>query len=170
MKKTLALLLSALMLVLSFALCFSVFAEDATEEIVSAEPICEFCGAKHTSYDDASGSIRLFSCKCCVNCDYLDETALTKCARNELGHYRGTQCCAECTGIFPCRCGETNEECSCPYCNAVSQETDQGPVEVVPQKAKTTFTSVFSNVMGKLSDVFSKLFKVIFAVFGVNDN
>lgn len=172
MKKLLALLLSALILVSAFSICFAVFAEDAEniDDYVQADKICEFCGNPHTSYDDASGTIRLFSCACCVNCYYLDNTALTKCAKNELGHYKGFACCDQCTGIFPCHCSETNTSCNCPYCGAISQEQDQGPVEVVPAKAKNIFTTVFSNVMGKLSDVFENLFKVIFAVFGVNDD
>lgn len=173
MKKTLALLLAALLLVSVFALSFGVFAQEGPvgdADVYPADPICEFCGQKHTSYDDKTGTIRLFSCACCVKCDYLDDAALTKCARNDQGHYKGSACCDQCSGIFPCRCAENNSDCDCPYCGAISQELDQGPVEVVPAKAKNIFTSVFSNVMGKLSDVFEKLFKVIFAVFGVNDN
>ena len=168
MKKTLALLLSALILISVFAVCFAAFAEDIND-YVQADKICTFCGNAHTSYDDATGTIRLFSCACCVKCEYLDNTALTKCARDEKGHYKGSACCDQCTGIFPCKCSEGNAACNCPFCGGVSQEPDQGPVEVVPPKAKNIFTSVFTNVMGKLSDVFEKLFKVIFAVFGVND-
>ena len=165
--------MAALLVLSAFALSFSVFADDVVPtddpDTYPAEPICEFCGKKHTSYDDSTGTIRLFSCACCVKCYYLDNNALTKCARDEKGHYKGSACCDMCTGVFPCNCGEANSECDCPYCGSKTQQMDQGPVEVVPAKAKNIFTSVFNNVMGKLSDVFSNLFKVIFAVFGVND-
>ncbi len=167
MKKTIALLLATLMLVFTFAVSFVVFADDTRVEL--SENLCEFCGQPHTSYDEATGTIGLYSCRCCLQCDYLDNTALTKCARNNEGHYSGFKCCKECTGFFPCLCNETNPDCDCVYCGAKAQKQDQGPVEVVPAKAKNIFTNVFTNVMGKLSEVFSNLFKVIFAIFGVED-
>lgn len=166
MKKIIALFLAVLTLVFAFSLSFAVFADDAG---VATDRICEYCGNPHTSYDNETGTIQPYSCRCCLQCEYLDSTALTKCARDNQGHYSGFKCCSSCTGFWPCLCSETNSECNCAYCNKESQEPDQGPVDVVPAKAKNIFTSVFTNVMGKLSEVFENLFKVIFAIFGVED-
>ena len=164
MKKTLAILLAVLLLASALTIAFA-----ADFDPIETGPICESCGNPHTSYDAATGTIKPFTCKCCAACDYVDEGALTKCARNAEGHYSGFKCCSACTGIFPCLCVENNPECNCAYCGTKAQEQDQGPVEVVPEKAKNIFTNVFSNVMGKLSDVFSRLFELIFGIFGVND-
>ena len=168
MKKTLALLLAVLTVLSMFTLSLVAFAEDAPID-PNANPICEFCGQRHTSYNDAEGSIAVGSCRCCLQCDYLDTTALTKCCRDDKGNYSGYKCCDKCTGFFPCLCNENNDDCNCAYCGSKAQQQDGGPVEVVPAKAKNLFSSIFSNVMGKLSEVFNNVFKVLFSVFGVED-
>ena len=168
MKRSAAMLLAALVMLGAFAMSFAAFAEDT--RVPLNDPRCVFCGKKHTLYDDETGTIGLFSCICCLQCDYLDGTALTKCARNEEGHYIGSRdkmCCNACTGFFPCLCTEGDSTCTCVYCGRQSQVNEQVPVDIVPEKATNIFSTVLQTVTSKLTDVFTRLFEIIFAIFGV---
>ena len=158
MKRTLAILLSVLMLATCFVLVLPVYAEDNVK--------CEFCGKLHNvEVEDGN-------CYCCRRCVYLDTNTmntdrLTQCAKSPNGHYKGDACCEQCTGIFPCNCANRKSKCKCQWCSDQNQNNEEPYKEVVSERAKTNFSSIMQNVLKKLSSVFDRLFDAAFAVFRI---
>lgn len=140
MKKALSLFLAVLML-------FSVCA--ASMSVVAEEIDMQYCTCK-----DCTRIVN--GCHCCVQCPYLDETYLLSCAKGEDGHYKGSVCCSECSGIWPC-------ECSCTCCENKDQKPGDDKIEpIIPEQQRETIINAFQNAIKKVAAVFDKIFNAIF--------
>ena len=151
MKKTLSVMLAVLMLLATFTVGFAAFAEDT----------CEFCGKPHTSTEAGS-------CTCCLYCQYLDTTKVAGCAK-----YNGQvivdengRCCANCTGFFDCTCGTTNN-CNCPYCSGTGVAPEKELEPIFSENTQEYIKNLFQQILGKIAEVFDRIFEVAFAVFNV---
>lgn len=139
MKKALSLFLAVLMLFSVCAASFSVFAE----EIVMDACSCPDC------------TRIMHGCHCCVQCPYLDETYLLSCAKDADGHYKGSVCCGECSGIWPCNCN-----CSC--CEDKDQNPPSDSKPIIPAEQRETIVEAFQRAIKKVAAVFDAIFDAIF--------
>ena len=137
MKKTLAVILSVLMILSSFSLGIGVFAEDRQKVCT-----CEDC----TKIENG--------CHCCVYCPYLDKTYLTSCVQDEKGNFVESFCCGECTGIWPCHCGH-------PCCDP-NEDPGKGDGPIFTPSEQEDIVRIFQNIIGKIAAVFDKLFDALF--------
>ena len=145
MKKTLSVILA---LVLLMAMCFTavnVFAE---------EEVCE-CGC-------ADCTKVMNSCHCCAACPYLDLSYLLDCAKDETGHYKGSACCDNCKGIWPCDC-----DCGCQYCAGGDEQAPDPLGPVIPEEQQKTIIQIFQDIMHKLTEVFNNVFGIFFDLLGI---
>ncbi len=139
MKKTLSILLTVLIIALSFT--FIAGAED--------------CNCKDHTNDEKG-------CHCCVYCPNLDTYYLTSCVKNDDGSLKlnenGTVdfCCAECTGIAPCACT------TCDCCKYENDDTVTGPDQIFDEEQQEQIIDGFQNILGRIRDFFDKLFDAIF--------
>ncbi len=147
MKKALSLFLAVLML-------FSVCA--ASTSVLAEEIEMPYCTCKDCT--------RVMNgCHCCVQCPYLDETYLLSCAKDENGHYKGSTCCGECSGVWPC-------SCSCSCCENKDQNPgDSSSEPLIPEKQRETIIKAFQNAIHKVAEVFDKIFDTIFKFLRIND-
>lgn len=140
MKKALSLFLAVLMLFSVCASSMSVFAED---EVAMGECACADC-------------TRIMNgCHCCAACPYIDASYLLACAKDNEGHYKGSTCCGECSGIWPCGC-------SCSCCQDKSEDPNPDSDPLIPANVRTTIIEAFQNAIQKVSAVFDKIFDAIF--------
>lgn len=149
MKKTLSVLLAALMLLATLTVGFAVFAEESA--------VCEFCNKPHTSTENGK-------CDCCVNCPYLDLSKVVACAKDEHGVKLGSFCCANCTGFYDCTCGKT---CKCTYCTGTGDAPETELKPVIPEQTQDYIKELFQNIIHKISEVFDRIFEVAFAIFNI---
>lgn len=77
MKKILSILMSILIIVLSFTVMASAAGHPCKDHIVDPE----------------------IGCHCCIDCPNLDEDYVTSCIKD------GKRCCVDCRGVIPCDCG-----------------------------------------------------------------
>ena len=137
MKKTLSILMSILIIALSFT-----FLAGAAG-----------CDCK-THTDSEEG------CHCCFACDNLDEGYVTSCIkdapRKEDGSYdTAKRCCNECRGLIPCGCG-----CDCCAADANGENTNNGQILTPDQQEQVV--DGFQSVLGRIREFFDKLFNAIF--------
>ncbi len=148
MKKVISVLLAVVMLFTMSTMAFAVVIE---EPEITAKCTC----ANHES-------ATLNSCHCCVLCPNIDKSYLTSCAKDksENGLYDGSLCCANCTGIFPCKCG-------CDCCDPNNANTGNKPVigpgeEIWTEEAQDDFISGFQKIIQRIAAVFDEFFNRIF--------
>ncbi len=139
MKKTLSILMSILIIALSFTF------------VASAAG----CGCKdHTN--SAEG------CHCCLDCNNLDEHYISSCIkdapRTEDGKYDFSQrCCNECTGVLPCACG-----CDCCALSDEDIENMGGQDQILTPEQQEAVVSTFQKVLARIREFFDNLFNAIF--------
>lgn len=158
MKKFLAILLAAILLLTSFAVTFAVFADG--DEVTEPDPVCEYCHQNHTSTVQGK-------CTCCFSCKYLDFEKVSRCSKDATHVFPPEQrCCSHCTGWYNCTCS-MYEDCNCQYCNNQGNPppTTMGPV--VPEDTQIHIKDIFQNIMKKISEVFDRMFEVAFAIFNI---
>ncbi len=145
MKKTLSILMSVLILALSFTMVSS-----------AAAYKCE-C-VDHVAKD----------CKCCIYCPNLDNHYLTSCAVNSDGTLKYANpeapeeeryvelCCKKCTGIIPCDCG-----CSC--CTLSEEDIENmNPDQIFDENQQEQIITGFQKVLGRLRTFFDDFFEMVF--------
>lgn len=137
MKKALSLFLAVLMILSVVAVSFGAFAAD--------EKVCT-CA-------DCTGTPN--GCHCCVYCPYLDTTYLLSCAKDKDGHFKGSFCCGECDGIWPC-------DCNCTCCKDKDEKPSDDPSPILTPEQQKDFIKAFQNVLKKVAGVFDMIFNAIF--------
>ena len=146
MKKTLSVMLAVLMLLATFTVGFAAFAGDS----------CEFCDNPH--------STQAGSCTCCLNCPNLDLSKVAACAKGPNGVTTEGFCCANCTGFYDCTCGKN---CKCTFCGGTGDSTGAELKPVIPENTQEYIKDLFQRILGKISEVFDRIFEVAFAVFNI---
>lgn len=138
MKKVLSVLLTVLVIALSFT-----FVAGAVE-----------CTCKdHTNSADG--------CHCCVYCPNLDTYYLTSCVKNADGSLKTNDngeaefCCTACNGIRPCHCG-------CDCCPENGEDSAEGPDQLLTDDQQQQVIDGFQSVLGRIREFFDKLFDAIF--------
>lgn len=160
MKKALSVLLTVLVIALSFT-----FIVGAEAEVY---PVCE-C-RDHTNSADG--------CHCCVYCDNLDTYYLTPCVKKADGslddyyveeEYVNEEtgevtiknrrvvefCCTDCDGIAP-------SSCTCGNCDPETDESVKGPDQILDENQQQQVIDGFQSVLGRIREFFDKLFNAIF--------
>lgn len=153
MKKTIAVLLAAIMLLASLAVCFAAFADDVNADT------CIYCGNKHSSTNERQ-------CTCCLSCPYLDLEKVAGCRKNANGVTNENPCCDQCTGFYDCTCG-TREGCTCKFCNGKGDEPQPEMKPVIDEQSQLHIREIFQSIIKKISEVFDRMFEVAFAVFNI---
>ena len=148
MKKALSLLLAVVLILSTFAVSFAVFAED----VGMKECTCSNCTRVPNG------------CHCCAYCPYIDKTFLLSCAKDEDGNFKGSFCCGECSGIWPCDC-----HCGCEACENKSQEPDPDPEPIIPEAQRKTFIEAFQSAIKRVAAVFDKIFNAIFEFLRIDE-
>ncbi len=145
MKKTLSILMSILIIALSFV--FVVGAEGA-----EVDTRCKCLDHKPNPAN---------SCTCCRYCNNVDESWLTTCAKKydaQGNRIKEASCCTECKGIIPCGC-------DCPCCpsdsDADSPNAGNGGAILTPGQQEEVVDG-FQGVLGRIRAFFDKLFNAIF--------
>ncbi|MBQ3136295.1 MAG: hypothetical protein IJB74_02315 [Clostridia bacterium] len=136
MKKTLSILMSILILALSFTFLAGAAGCDCKTHTNSAE-----------------------GCHCCFDCNNLDVHYITSCIKDAAvdGEYDyNKRCCNECTGLIPCNCGC---DCCAPDANG-GNNTGNGPI-LTPDQQEEVIDG-FQNVLSRIREFFDKLFNAIF--------
>lgn len=128
------------------AVSFGVFAE----EIVMDSCTCASCTRV------------MNGCHCCAACPYIDETYLLSCAKDENGKYKGSTCCKDCSGIWPCNC-----TCSC--CENKDQNPTPDPEPIIPANVREQIIESFQRAIKQVSAVFDKIFNAIFEFLRINE-
>lgn len=144
MKKTLSIILAVVMALTACACTFGVFAAGGSNDALVCE--CENCTKI------ANG------CHCCAACPYLDETYLLSCAKDQIGHFKGSFCCSECTGIWPCDC-----TCGCEACSVKDDRPDDDFTPIFTETQQKEIVNGFQAIMKKIASVFDNIFNAIFA-------
>ncbi len=147
MKKALSILLAVIMILSTFAATCAVFAEDGMKECT-----CTNCTRVPNG------------CHCCVYCPYIDKTVLLSCAKDEAGNFKGSFCCGDCSGIWPCEC-----HCGCEACLDRSEEPDPDPEPIIPEAQRKTIIEAFQNALKKVAEVFDKFFNAIFEFLRIDE-
>lgn len=145
MKKALSVFLAVVMILTSLAVSFSAFAW-------SPSPV-PICGCE----DHVAGK-----CHCCAYCPNLDETYLTSCAKDASGHFSGSFCCANCTGIWPCDCG-------CDCCASQDEPIDSNGDPIFDENQQEQIVDGFQKILKIVSDAFDKFFNAIFEFLRIFD-
>lgn len=148
MKKALSLLLAIILVFSALACSFAVFAEEYEMKDCS----CSNCTRIPNS------------CRCCAYCPYIDKSVLLSCAKDEDGNFKGSFCCSECSGIWPCNC-----HCGCEACVDKSQETDPDPEPLIPEAQRKAYVEAFQNAIKKVAAVFDKIFNAIFKFLRIDE-
>ena len=142
MKKTLSILLTVLMIALSFT--FLVSAEDA--------PVCN-------CYDHQASPA--YSCKCCFYCDNLNVNAVTPCMKDGNGVKKDADgfvvetCCGFCDGW------REGCHCDCECCPKGTTSNDQNN-ELLDDNQKEQVVNGFQKVLARFREFFDNLFNTIF--------
>ena len=145
MRKIISVILVALML-------FSVVA------ISASAALCECGNHKVVGRDEY--------CNCCINCPNLNTSLLFGCATQVNGKI--VPCCSACvgfsTGVKKCNC-----VCDCDFCRDINDgydpDADSGVFDDFIQEDNTT--SVFQGILRRLSDVFDRIFGILFGILGI---
>lgn len=148
MKKALSLFLAVVMILSAFAVSFAVVAEDIAMDSCT----CKNC------------TRQMNSCRCCAYCPYLDKTVLLSCAKDESGNFKGSFCCGDCSGIWPCDC-----HCGCEACENKDPDADSDPQPIIPEAQRKTIVEAFQNAIKKVAAVFDKIFDAIFEFLRIDD-
>ncbi len=139
MKKALSILMSILIIALSFT--FIAGAVDACPECLSKEHKAEKCG-------------------CCFYCPNLDTALLVPCLREgngvKLENGEVAFCCHECDGWYPCDC-----DCECCPKSASDFENSNNNQILTPEQQEQVIDG-FQSVLARIREFFDKLFDAIF--------
>ena len=140
MKKALSILMSILIIALSFTF------------IASAVDACPECGSKEHKAE---------KCGCCLYCPNLDTALVVPCIRDGAGIKKDHNgeiafCCRECDGWYPC-------DCSCDCCvKGASDFENSNNNQILNENQQQQVISGFQAVMARLREFFDKLFDTIF--------
>ena len=166
MKKIISVLLAVLMLMSMLAV--SGF---ATELIVRDDT--SYRPVNVCKCEDHVGAPKK-SCHCCIFCENLDMQYVTTCAKNPDGTLKlytdenGSKyiavCCANCTGLWPCKCG-----CECCAENENIGDKDHTLDDVVSDEKKEEYVDGFQKVLKVISDAFDEFFNKIFEFLRIFD-
>ena len=151
MKKSLSILLAVLLVFATLAVGFAAFAESDDPSVCRGN-----CGKPHSATPS--------SCTCCLNCQNLDMSKVSACAKDADGVKKDGFCCANCTGFYDCTCGKT---CKCKFCQGTgdAEETELKPV--IPETTQNYIKDLFQSIIHKISEVFDRMFEVAFAIFNI---
>lgn len=144
MKKALSILMSVLIIALSFTFM--------------ASAVCE-C----KEHKDAPVN----SCACCIECDNIDTHILASCVKTvkEGDKYfvDKTQpfCCASCTGLTTCTC-----PCNCCVGD---KDGNKAPDQIFNDDQQEDIIETFQSVLGRIREFFDKLFDAIFEFLRFDD-
>ena len=137
MKKVLSILMSVLIIALSFA--------------VMASAACDCSGHKDSPVN---------SCSCCIDCDNIDTHKLASCVStiNVDGKFvvdtSKAKCCTQCTGFTTCTC-----PCNC----CVGDKTgNTAPDQILDEGQQKDVIDTFQKVLGRVREFFDNLFDMIF--------
>ena len=141
MKKIIAVLLAALMLVSSFAMMSYAATYDYP---VTGKCTCADKGT-HTSVN----------CTCCLFCPNINKSLVTTCALQSIGNDTLYLCCVNCTGFYDCQCG-------CPCCeNKDINSGDSNMGDYITDQDKQNFVDGFQAILAKISGFFDDLWETI---------
>ncbi len=152
MKKTLSILMSVLIIALSFTM-------------VSSAALYKCDCTDHVAKD----------CKCCIYCPNLDKHYLTSCAVNPDGTLKYANpeapeeeryvelCCKKCTGIIPCSCG-----CSC--CTLSEEDIENmNPDQIFNEQQQEQIVDTFQKVLGRIREFFDDFFDTLFELLRLDE-
>ncbi len=137
MKKALSILMSVLIIALSFTF------------VASAACDCK-------EHKDAPVN----SCSCCIECDNIDTHALASCVKTvKVGDKYVIDesvpaCCIYCTGFTTCTC-------ACDCCVG-DKDGNAAPDQIFDENQQETIIETFQKVLGRVREFFDKFFDAIF--------
>ncbi len=137
MKKTLSILMTILIIALSFTFVASAACECREHKASPAN-----------------------SCHCCIDCDNFDEHWASSCvkktdAEGKIVIDKESRCCIHCTGLLDCSCG-------CECCVAGDGNNSSAPGQILTPEQQDQVVDTFQNVLGRIREFFDKLFDAIF--------
>lgn len=141
MKKTLSIILAVVMILSTLAVSFVAFAEYTPDPA----PVC-------TCEEHAAPG----ECVCCIYCPNVDKGKILSCCQDANGNFKGSFCCYDCEGLWPCDCG-------CDCCEASKNvEIDSNGDPIFTEDQQEQIVTGFQKILKVISDAFNKFFDAIF--------